>query len=1025
MAIITHSTSKNADYSDVYNYYKFKHKEDPDTGRYEPIYDELGFLQERDNYAMTYIDPLGNETPPEQWEGACRRTNLVFGKNKKFNERKNHEYIISHPEEDRPNMTMEDLLEEGRAFARENLLGYDAIIAVHRDTDNDHIHITINSVRALEREEQPWMLRDEDGNVLPCEIMAGGKHQDSPGFRYHYNDWLLDYTRSHGWVEKDNNAIAKARKDERKASKKQPDTLKDILLSAAEEASSLDEFRECLSRHQVKLQIRGKTISVIPEGAQKAIRLRTLGLDADELMRMINGISPEEWLQESSVTQQVTQDAQWLRDRRSKNSKQAEEAITAAEAVLENAVEHDDYNEVIDQLALKRAIQKNLYAQRDLQTERDKFDRLLNRWDDYHQTNDSKEKTQLGKYIQYCGFNPDEQAGYDELSAMRDMTMQAIDNLTLQHEALSKYAPAPVPDDSDVIPDQRSILVHDNVSDIPDRISSTHTKGDTWWTDEYKYARKVRYGNKKESIAADPEKAYQLLEVESAKGNGLAMHDLADMNQRGHGCEINEDLATQYYQNALNAFLEKVQTEKNPAYLQYRIGKMYLRGLGTEQDYRTAAHWLSLAVSGEKPNPYAAYSLAGMYRRGQGVEADNTEAFRLYEMAADHNDAGNAYANYEVAKMLQSGIGTAPDPQEADQRFAMAYSGFLELEESSLDENLLYRIGQMNYEGKGTEKNFDTAVSYFERAAKLKNSNALFGLGKIYLDKNYDKYEPEKGIEYLKEASKLGNVFAQTRLGKAYMTGEHVPCNLDTAIQLFKAAAQEKNSIAQYHLGKIYYAPIDGRPQDLHQAVWYLELSAASNNAQAQTLLGKILLKEEQYLNKHRGMELLRKAAEQNNPEAQYQLGKILHYSREPQAQPAALQYLESAVAQEYAPAMVLLGKILINEPSGAQMERGIDLMLSGRSEEDFSAKELLKEIRSSRKKLGQIAYNCQRAANRRIYNQDYLEKAERYRQLWHVKLQQEKLLKNKIKQENKEAKQNRRDVRRQPNEKSRPVKTR
>ena len=1024
MAIITHNTSKTATYADVFNYYRFKHKEDTDTGRYEPIYDEFGFQQERDNYAMTYVDPYGKEAAPELWEGACRRTNFIFGKNKGYNERKNHEYIISHPEEDRPNMTMEDLLEEGRAFVRENLQGYDAIIAVHRDTDNDHIHITINSVRVLEREEQTWMLHDEDGHILPCEIMAGGKHQDSPGFRHQYNDWLLNYTRSHGWVEKDNNAIAKAHKDERKVSKKQPDALKNILLTAAVKASSLDEFRERLSHNQVKLQIRGKTISVIPEGAQKAIRLRTLGLDADELMRMINGMSSEEWSQENAVAQRITEDAQWLRECRSKNEKQTAEAIKAADAVLENVTACDEHRDLIDLLALKRAIQKNLYVQRDLRTERDKFDRILSRWDDYRDTADPQLKVQTGKYIQYCGFNPNQQTDYEELVAMRDMTVHAIDNLILQHQALSQYVPAPVSERTDTVQEVPA-LEPDGIQDIPNQLSNTpYSDNDTWWTDEYKYAKKLRYGNKEENISSDPEQAYKLLEVESAKGNGFAMHDLADMNRRGHGCEINEVLATQYYQNALNAFLEEVQTEKNPAYLQYRIGKMYLRGLGMEQDYRIAAHWLSLATSGEKPNPYAAYSLAGMYRRGQGVEADNVEAFRLYMLAANHKNSGNAYANYEVANMLRLGIGTTPDLQEAERRYALAYNGFLKLEKSSLDENLLYRIGQMNYEGKGTEKNVDTAVSYFERAAKLKNSNALFGLGKIYLDENYDKYDLEKGIEYLKEASKLGNSFAQTRLGKMYMTGEHVPFNLDIAIQLFTVAAQE-NSMAQYHLGKIYYAPLDERPQDLHQAVRYLELSAASNNAQAQTLLGKILMTEEQYLNKRRGMELLRKAADQKNPEALYQLGKLLYYSKNPQAQPAAIQYLEAAVNQEYAPAMVLLGKILINEPSGAQMERGIDLVLSGRSGTDSSAKELLQEIRNSRKKLGEIAYNCQRAANRRIYNQDYLKKAAQYRQLWHMKLQQEKLLKDKIKQKNKEANQKQRDVSRQPDEKNRPVKTR
>lgn len=165
MAIIKHKTSKNANYSDVLEYYTYQHTEDPDTGHYEPILNEYGSKQERENYSIAYINAHGSEEDPELWAAACIRTNLAHGKNKAYADVKNHEYIISHPAEDRPSMTMEDLLNEGKAFARENLKGYDALIAVHRDTDNDHIHITINSVRELAREKQSWMQKNEDGQV--------------------------------------------------------------------------------------------------------------------------------------------------------------------------------------------------------------------------------------------------------------------------------------------------------------------------------------------------------------------------------------------------------------------------------------------------------------------------------------------------------------------------------------------------------------------------------------------------------------------------------------------------------------------------------------------------------------------------------------------------------------------------------------------------------------------------------------------------------------------------------------------
>ena len=58
-----------------------------------------------------------------------------------------------------------------------------------------------------------------------------------------------------------------------------------------------------------------------------------------------------------------------------------------------------------------------------------------------------------------------------------------------------------------------------------------------------------------------------------------------------------------------------------------------------------------------------------------------------------------------------------------------------------------------------------------------------------------------------------------------------------------------------------------------------------------------------------------------------------------------------------------------------------------------------LRYIRENRKKLSRIAYNCQKAADRRIYNKDYLAKAEHFRSLWYQKLQEEHEMKARIRE--------------------------
>lgn len=448
MAIITHNTSKNANYSDVLTYYSFIHKEDPQTGHYEPVLDEYGLLQERTCFAVACLDPYGRDSDPEQWAAACLRTNLAFRKNLTPNARKSHEYIISHPAEDRPKMSMEDLLNEGKAFVRENLRGYDALIAVHRDTDNDHIHISINSVRAVEREAQPWMMVQEDGSPLLCETKAGGKHQDSPGFRAHYNDWLLEYCKEHGLEEKDNNAIARQRKEERQRSASEQTKgrravnktkeLKSALLALAPQCGDLEELRRRLKKeYGISLVRRGHTISLLHPESQKAVRLRTFGLTTEDLFKMMkSGRSLEEKQQRRDEDAKYIQ---WLRKRRLINGENAERIISDAERLAAERLDGlEDLHQKGDFQQFQFLLRKAVYIERDLQTEADKLDRLLDRWRLYvKKQGDEKQWQAHERYVRWCGCDPDSRLELDGLEAERKALASQQKYVQSIREALS------------------------------------------------------------------------------------------------------------------------------------------------------------------------------------------------------------------------------------------------------------------------------------------------------------------------------------------------------------------------------------------------------------------------------------------------------------------------------------------------------------------------------------------------------------------------------------------------------------
>ena len=441
MAILKHTTSKNMSYFDALNYLQYKHKEDPISGFYKPVLDEYGLYQERDNYALCYLNGYGMEGRPEDWPTACLNTNLTYGKNRTRSERKQHIYVISHPSSDCPLLTKEALLEEGKAFVRDNLKGYDALIAVHMDTDHYHIHISINSVRSVARQEESWMMKDEKGNTLLCEMKAGCKHQDSPQHRRHCQQWLLDYTRKHGLTTEDNLQVEDQRKQERLAGKDQ--AIRSILMETASCSSSFEELKEKLQAEQgIRFVRRGETISILLPGAKRCRRLKKLGLTESQLKEAM-GINPDskpEYTHRSTPEYEKKQYMEWLKHRRIRNAVRAEDTIAnAANLIAGKFREKGHHYNPYEFRELNDLLKQTTYLERDLQTELDKQNKLLERWDQYRGT-ENTEKDHHESYLRWCGCDPDSQTEYNQLRTDLEATSLQIQEASALREALIETA---------------------------------------------------------------------------------------------------------------------------------------------------------------------------------------------------------------------------------------------------------------------------------------------------------------------------------------------------------------------------------------------------------------------------------------------------------------------------------------------------------------------------------------------------------------------------------------------------------
>ncbi|MFI3255616.1 MAG: hypothetical protein R3Y63_14995, partial [Eubacteriales bacterium] len=278
-----------------------------------------------------------------------------------------------------------------------------------------------------------------------------------------------------------------------------------------------------------------------------------------------------------------------------------------------------------------------------------------------------------------------------------------------------------------------------------------------WWNKDFKEAKKFLYGNEKENILQDLEKALEMFAEQET--NPLAQLELGKMYAKGLGCEVDVAKARECEEEAFSLFLER-ETEKPWQYTQYRIGKMYATGTGVEQNYEKSIEFLTKAYEAdpEKPYVYSAYTLAGLYKRGLGVETDLEKAFQFYKEAAEGDFP---FADFEVAKSFETGSGTEIDLAKAQEYYQKALEGFVKLEEQGDDDKLQYRLGKMFLDGKGTEVDVEKAMEYFGKSAKVGNQFAQYTLGKLYFFGEEIPQDKEKAWDYLNQSAQQGNEYAQ------------------------------------------------------------------------------------------------------------------------------------------------------------------------------------------------------------------------------------------------------------------------
>ena len=301
MAILKHIAIKNTHYDAALDYLTMQH----DEFTMKPVLGEDGRQLPREEYLLDGIN-----CNPYTFARECESVNAAFQKNQNKVDVKAHHYIISFDPRDRDEngLTLESAQKLALDFAKINFPGHQALVCAHPDGHNSagniHVHIVINSVRAMDVEMQDFMERS-------CDARAGYKHHVTDKFLVYLKQQTMNLCQDNSlyqvdllspakvkitdreyWAEKKGQAKLD-KENQEKTAKGEPVTetkyetdkgyLRRVISATIEDSNSYEEFcRKLFENYGIAVhESRGRISYLLPD-RNRPIHGRQLGTDFEK-----------------------------------------------------------------------------------------------------------------------------------------------------------------------------------------------------------------------------------------------------------------------------------------------------------------------------------------------------------------------------------------------------------------------------------------------------------------------------------------------------------------------------------------------------------------------------------------------------------------------------------------------------------------------------------------------------------------------------------------------------------------------
>ncbi len=241
-------------------------------------------------------------------------------------------------------------------------------------------------------------------------------------------------------------------------------------------------------------------------------------------------------------------------------------------------------------------------------------------------------------------------------------------------------------------------------------------------------------------------------------------------------------------------------------------------------DYVVAiAELMPLARAGR---PEAEYRIGAVYMFGLGAAKDDKIAFLWLNRAARN---GHPSAQYLFGMLHAEGRGTEIDPEVAAVWLTKAAKkGVVPAQ---------HELGRLHAEGFLGKRDLRKATYWLELAAQADHAPAQVALARVLVNLRNERYDLEAAKRWVARAAELGNADGQARVASNYLLQRMYP----QAVDLFSKAAGQGHAGAQASLGRMYLQG-DGVPMDHKEAFVLLCKAAAQGESSAFYNLGTIFL---------------------------------------------------------------------------------------------------------------------------------------------------------------------------------------